>query len=431
MMYKNPNNILVTLLIVLVTTVFFKANAQISRVSFDACIDNMNCHLVELSLMESPTPDVLTYFRDNCTCAENINEPIPSYENIKKAIEMSELNSLKLSEDIQSIKREFKTNWSKDQAIEFIEGISNSNSHAVLQEFSENGFGYRNNPARLTRYKNIMTDISKFIEQKLQIVNTTKEVTCGVDQEYKKLLNELQDLRKQVSALENNQPQKRNSGLFTSKLNLISIGLAVFLFLILLHFFWEGRQKVRKEIVSLKSELVQLQSDFGKLGQNSDRNDKGVAKISKELNRLDRLIEVSIRAKRTTPTDFDSNSDAKSLVNQSQPASTSAQEETFYLPIPQEDNTFNAKKKTEVFEPGNTFYKFNKVSSDRAEFSFVDHEKSKPVIDQMKDKVIDIACKERNQYDDKAKIETKQPGKAKLEGDKWIITEKAEIEYVH
>ena len=102
----------------------------------------------------------------------------------------------------------------------------------------------------------------------------------------------------------------------------------------------------------------------------------------------------------------------------------------FYLSIPSGDGFFSNDNRIPSYRNGNTFYRFYLLSDTEAEFEFCS-EATTFAIDQPETHIF-RACDQLNTRPDKAKgIATETRGTARLEGDKWVITEKAKIKYLN
>lgn len=104
--------------------------------------------------------------------------------------------------------------------------------------------------------------------------------------------------------------------------------------------------------------------------------------------------------------------------------------EYFFLSTPNANGSFNESSATVSYKEGASIYKFTKEAFDKATFRIDEREASVRLAVQYPDKNIDPVCEAMNAYNGKAtRIVTREPGSVELQGDKWVLKQKAKISY--
>ena len=100
------------ILSILLIAFYSLAKAQVSKSNFEKAINYFNCKAVELSL-EDRNGD--QEFKKKCDCSG-----YPAYNEIKKSIPITVNKTIKLSEEIETLKSKYKLNITSQDAIKLI-----------------------------------------------------------------------------------------------------------------------------------------------------------------------------------------------------------------------------------------------------------------------------------------------------------------------
>ena len=102
----------------------------------------------------------------------------------------------------------------------------------------------------------------------------------------------------------------------------------------------------------------------------------------------------------------------------------------FYFSTPEEDGSFKDSSRSEQYRSTASMYKFMPETPTRATFSFINDASTLHDALNRPDIYLLPVCKPENDRNTKAaSIETKVPGIAQLEGDKWVVKQLAVIRY--
>ena len=101
-----------------------------------------------------------------------------------------------------------------------------------------------------------------------------------------------------------------------------------------------------------------------------------------------------------------------------------------YFSTPNKDGSFSSNGKSDLFKHGASFYKFTLINENTAHFQFVEDRPTVEMALNSPNTYIEPACNDQNTYFMGSKsFITTQKGTATLQGDKWLITQKALIKY--
>lgn len=101
-----------------------------------------------------------------------------------------------------------------------------------------------------------------------------------------------------------------------------------------------------------------------------------------------------------------------------------------YLMAPSNDGTFNRKYETNKFVDTESVYKFESVSANKNEAQFSMDERAFSRALNMPDTYIDPVCESVNAFShDYTSIKTLKKGVATINDSKWVVKQKAQIQY--
>ena len=392
-------------------TAYSITKAQISKEGFEAAIDYFNCKTVEITLED----DNLSQYKEQCPCTEVGHEQIIQF--LAKRGNYS--RTIKLSNEIESLKREFKTDWKKDDAINFLsEEIFKENTrYPSLYAFAEK----RKNKEEFNKYK-------QDLRNELNI--TLSEVSRGpVD-------NTNYSERIDSNSKEPSPPPLKEvseSGFLGSVSDyLVVIAIILATIALILSFRMQSINKVYETLLSklLQSrrldDYIQDKIDLKKPKPHNPIDSSKIEEIQKRVNDL----EVAVKKLNENLNVQKPLADYSMQQPFQEVKQTVVRTEIFYLSTPNTDGSFNESSTSQIYREGATIYRFTKISSNRAKFQIDEKDASVKLALQYPDKNIDPVCDAENAFNPKAsRIVTIQAGEAELQGDKWIKTTKAKIRY--
>lgn len=106
--------------------------------------------------------------------------------------------------------------------------------------------------------------------------------------------------------------------------------------------------------------------------------------------------------------------------------------EVFYFSTPSKDGSFADNFRAKTYKPNAHLYEFKTIDKQKqnAEFKFIDDPSAVADAINYPDRNIDPVCEAVSAFkSNSTRIITATPGKARLDGGKWIVTEKAKIRY--
>jgi hypothetical protein len=104
--------------------------------------------------------------------------------------------------------------------------------------------------------------------------------------------------------------------------------------------------------------------------------------------------------------------------------------EVLYFPSPNNDGSFNNSSSSKAYRDGASMYVIQKLSSSRGKFHLDERISSMNRALQLPDRNIIPVCDSINEYEPRFnRIKLLDDGIVELEGDKWIMKQKARIRY--
>lgn len=167
----------------------------------------------------------------------------------------------------------------------------------------------------------------------------------------------------------------------------------------------------KKETQRLKEDLYKLEHKVGTLNQDIQNKERERLRLEQ-----DRVVV------QNTP---------KNVVElDPTPPPQAVVLEPFYFSSPSKDSTFKDSNRTAHFKLGHSIYQFSPQSETKATFSFINDASNVHDALNYPETLLLPVCRADNDRNPRATaIETKTPGIAELEGDKWVVKQPALIRY--
>ncbi len=186
-----------------------------------------------------------------------------------------------------------------------------------------------------------------------------------------------------------------------------------------------GSGKKGSEISGIKSELVAMKTDISSILQEH----RAINSITKALEILQQQVDLHDRILERIPQEKDSRSNNTSFpLKLSTNPST---KEILYLSTPNRDGSFGMSSASSIFKEGASVYRFER-QGDLAYFQLDEHETAMKAALLRPEMVLNPVCRAMNaKSPNSTRIGTQSQGRARLEGDRWIVDEsdKAVIKY--
>lgn len=390
--------------------------AQVSKESFERAVDFLNCKTVELTL---PNENLAKY-KEQCSCEE------ASYTHINKFLTSigKHDKTIALSDEIESLKKSFNTNWKREEVVGFLTEtiFSDKTKYQKINEFA-------NKPERKGKvFDEYKEKLKAELPGKLKDIIQEKNSIESNLENTKKTDDIISDIEQRIIDIERNQTSKGWFGGITSQLIVVSIGISV-LFSILTFLIIKYRNDSNGEIPNQIKEYVKkkigeetfnrpqvyYQSNPSDLRDINNRIRDLEYQINNLNNKLSALTQVPEFTTKNTP------QETKSIETKL---------DTFYLSTPNSDGSFNATSSTNSYNRGASIYRFSKTENSKANFQIDEKDDSIKLALQFPDKNIDPVCDAENAFNPKStRIVTVQPGEAELQGNTWVVSSKAKIRY--
>lgn len=384
-----------------------------NMVLFERAVDRLNCEAVGWS-MENVTN---SRFKEQCPC-----ESALTYDQIKTCIGGADAAKTQaLAEDIERIKKDFRDEWSKDQAVQFLtRTVFNDNTkHRPLYEFASK-------PVKEAEKDKPRRDQGRFND-------ITRMVATELDEWA--IIPPVQ-VQAQVSASPGNYADV-DDGYDVRSLFLVwlaSVLTSALIIFLLLRRMAGGANggEVSNEVRSYVKTKIQESQQGTWAVPSSKQGQRNSGKNNDLLGERIRNLEQQVVSLREQIAAGRSNSPASSPVPDHRPEPTAPALEALFLPGPDENGSFNEGDASQAYREGATVYKLYKQGPDRATFAIHDHPQAIRMAIEFHREYIKPVCDASNAYDHNTKrIVTETPGEARLEGGKWRTIRKARIRYEH
>jgi len=349
------------ILSILLIAFYSLAKAQVSKSDFEKAINYFNCKAVELSL-EDRNGD--QEFKKNCDCSG-----YPAYNEIKKSIPKTVTLTIELSEEIETLKSEYKLNITSQDAIKLItEDIFNDETkYRKIVDFAKRRSSHNKFNIFLSNLKNGINLI--FSKSPNQEAN-------GVEENLN-LNNYSSSLRDRISKieeeLEKNKPEKKAwfEGI-TFQIDIFSIFISLIIAILIIWIVLKRINNKESEIsINVKNYVKERisQSILEKENQYLATNSFELLELSKRVRYLENEIKMIT----------DKNNSVKNSIQSPyyQPEPDDFDKvETFYLSTPNADGSFNERSASAIYKEGASIYRFTRISINRAMFQLDEREAS-------------------------------------------------------
>lgn len=405
------------------------AGAQVTKTSYNNAIDYLNCKAVGYTLK----PEQQKIYNAKCTCEK------ATYANIKSFLDDTgnlDVTS-QLSSEIDKLKGEYKKGMSKEETVAFLSNtiFSDKANHPRLFAFADKRKG---------------DDIEKFKASLENYLSSNLVVEAAASP---------------VVTPDSENTHNRNVSTTTpdtsSKGKTDGVGWPFIIYSMIFAFALAGAtlylalsmsaskrredmDKMGKELKAYVADQIAKLPSGDKEVMNEQSGNKKNNKYNKDLpatknevqdlfgrvNALELLVEKIREKSEAQVVPAPPPAPVQKEVLPVEEPVAEARRESFYLSTPNSNGTFNDTSATTTFKEGASMYRFTKSALNKATFCIDEREASIKLALQYPDKSIDPVCEALNAYNPKAtRIVTREPGTAELQGDKWVIQNKAKITY--
>lgn len=402
------------LLLILAVMLNEPSFGQITQESFEKAVDILNCKTVELTLKDEETK---TRFKEECPCNST------SYTKLSQFLKTTDLSvTAELSNEIESLKKEFKDNFSKDTVIKFLsDNIFNDRTkYQKIYSFAEK----RKDKPEFEGYKeSLFTAITAYLEESL-----AQQVTSKFENQQTEIENRILELEKNQRT---NEKKLGILGSLSDYLVILAFALGILSLLlalrkkdnyeeILTRILDSKRLEtfIHSQINLSKSVAIRSNSTTPELRDMAER----IRDLEKLINRLNKDIENLKQTKSTYP--------SSSPVSKHEVRQPETKTEILFLSTPNSDGSFNESSASSIYKDGASIYRLIQTSISNAYFQIDEKETSIKLALQYPDKNIDPVCDAENAFNPRSKrISTIKKGEAELQNGKWVINSKAVIRY--
>jgi hypothetical protein len=395
------------------------AQAQVSKESYEKAVDLLNCKTVELTLPKENIQQYQQQCNCNATDFAQINKFLTSVGKLDATIA--------LSNEVESLKKSFKENWKKEDAVTFLsESIFTDKKFQKIAAFADK----RKGKPEFDSYKlNLKTDVANTL-----VESVTQETVTSTNTSVQQ-----PNVEDRISKLEENSNTKKDDngilGGLADYLILFSILLGVIALLLALR-----KPSSETDYDSLIDKLIRSQrmnSHFQSqqsVFRSTSNNNSSSAELRDANNRI-RDLETQIEIIKSQLSN--TNPVSSYTAQTTQPTYQEVKQpevitQTFFLSTPNSDGSFNESSASSTFKDGASIYRFIKVGNNKAKFQIEEKDASAKLALQYPDKNIDPVCDAVNAFNPKAtRITTVEQGEAELQNGKWIVekNKKAKIKY--
>jgi hypothetical protein len=393
--------------------------AQVSKESYEKAVDFLNCKTVELSLKDDKN---LFEFQNKCPCGTT------NYTQIIQFLTSVKLDAtISLSNEVEGLKKIFKENWKKTDAVTFLSEsvFSDKTKYQKISSFADR----RKGKLEFDNYKaSLKADIGSTLLESAPIeavpqTNSQTNVTIpepSFDDRITELENKINTKREDKGIL----------GGASDYLIIFSILLSAIALLLGFRKQSGNDNEVSNEIKS----YVRKKIDETNWNRSTPNNNVGSAELRDANNRI-RDLETQIEKIKSQLNNSNPISNYTAQTTQStvqEVKQTEVISQTFFLSTPNSDGSFNESSSSSTYKDGATIYRFTKIGSNRAKFQIDEKDASARLALQYPDKNIDPVCDAVNAFNPKAtRITTVEQGEAELQNGKWVVdrNKKAKIKY--
>lgn len=404
---------------ILLSTLLFVSNLieaqSLNKEKYSQAVDFLNCKAAEFSVKGLKSE---MKFKEQCPCDKNIN-----YKTLSTFLNQEKIDATKeLSLEIESLKEEFKSNWSIDEAIDFLSQAFEDNKKFKKLYSFESKKGRKESED----YKIFKTELNNGF---LSILNTDHESSPSESEVNSAMQDRVSALENKIETLEQKptQPKKSFGVVYQITFSIIvAVVLSVMFFLI---YFRKTNQKTSSGNSMVDKDWVIKKINEAPFYSQNSRSESSldIKNIRTEIQDLKTLVgQLERKIERNEPhvLTLEKPNDNVSYHE--------TRSETIYLSTPNTDGTFNESSAHASYREGASIYKFTKISNSKAEFQIDERESSVKLALQYPDKNIDPVCEALNAFNPRARsIITIEGGVGEVEliGDKWKVNRKAKIRY--
>ena len=398
---------------------------QISKETYEAGLNYANCVYIKLALRQSKVNGLITRFTEKCDCDDDFDQlNFDSIDDLLKDIYSGK--NQKDYRKVQSFMR--KVNASKQkigESVEISEAIASLTDTLLL--IGEGGNYLSKTPVVNEAIVSVGEKLNTFFKKNKIEVDSISEESNDIGDNSDIPLED-----------------KEESSVITP-LYFIVLIIVASLVSLLVALYLSKKQAVReldKVEKKLNKKISILLSKLEKSSLNSHTNTElsndnqnswselysslevmkgSVESMEKEIERLKKVGDFK-------------NAENKTKTN-SQPTGKSKnndpiQNQIFYASAPVNGAFLDSFSTTEYLK-GRSIYRFSKGSGSTAEFQIADEPAAISKALNIPNVIVEPVSQPKNQVKGHhRKIKTISPGKAELRGGKWVVTEKAVIEYV-
>lgn len=378
-----------------------------NRALFERAVDRLNCEAVGWS-MEGVKD---SKFSEQCPCGSDV-----SYGQLTKCIGDAGKTQA-LSTDIESVKKDFKDGWTKDEAVQYL-------TSAVFNDSTKHGplCAFVSRTAREDKKDKPRREHARFTDITTTVAGTLDGWAVAPPPAPAQV-------RAQAPVPTSSPAKESGPGLLTLFLVWLASVLASVSVTLWLMSRWAGRasegglsQEIRDYVKRKINERPQPDpwqvpsSSHGQRnsGRGQDQLGDRVKKLEKEVDALrDQLARANRLASPSIP---------------EPPASVS---ETLFLPGPDENGSFDERAASPAYKEGASVYRLTKQGPGWASFAIHDHPSAIKMALAYPDRIIKPVCDATGAMQNAKRIVTETPGEVRLENGRWRMTSKARIRYEH
>ena len=181
----------------------------------------------------------------------------------------------------------------------------------------------------------------------------------------------------------------------------------------------DEEKKLKDEAKKLKGEVEKLKGEVEKLKGDIAEKQREIEKLNSIVSSLnDKVNTIELYNRRINNT-VDSNIPQPKL------------QKIFYLSTPSDNQTFDNSSRRDNFKTGASLYRLEiENTSNIAKFYIADQASSESTFFAYPQTTIDPVCERMNSIQNTTRVETVEPGKARLDNNIWVVIEKAKVRFI-
>lgn len=394
---------------------------NVSKEKISIGVDILNCLSVKYSVQDDGS-------KFECDCSKEIH-----FEDILECIPPGFTGTINLSNEINKIKGRIDWGYGEKELIKYLssDAFDSKSKYPLLYKFSEN----RKDKEEFINWKE---GLQANLEKKLLTVDSySVENQSDAPADRQTLENKEEGLLLVEGEPSSNDKVNDNSSFFsffTFEFDVVAILLIAFLLVLFYRLKAVPVQPYIADIEKIKNKISkEILKDINQSRTNSKGNTVSVSqeeirklhteieKLSKEIDLLKSnnisagsIVEIQINKENTNEITSERDSNSADI----------------FMPSPNSEGGFNNSSASVNYKDGASMYVLKKLSSTKASYRLDDRGSSINRALQLPDRNIIPVCESSNEYEPRFnKIKTDEPGVVELEGDKWIVKQKAKITY--